>query len=334
MTSRGNERRALYRDDRDRRSFLGLLAGLPERFGTRLHAYVLMTNHYHLVLETPEANLSRAMQWLNLTYTVGFNTRHPRRGHLFEGRYKSILIEDEAGVQEVVRYVHLNPVRVGALKLGKPDRAAEAARIAAAPAAALVRERIAALRGYRWSSYRAYAGYERVPDWLYAGLVETLCGGRTVAERQRALRSYTEEAVRAGMPEGLWERLAGGVVLGSESFATRMLAAARKNEREQPAARGSGPRIPWESVVEVVEKEKGERWEAFRDRYGDWGRDVALWLGRTAARMRLAELAREVDVDYAAVGAAVSRVGSRMAADDEFGRLVHRLRKQLLNIEI
>lgn len=123
VTARGNERRDIFKGDRDREHFLSLLAELPERFGTGLHAYILMPNHFHLLLETPEANLSRTGQWLNVSYSVWFNRRHRRSGHLFQGRFGAALIEDEAGIQEVARYLHLNPVRVKALELSKRSRA-------------------------------------------------------------------------------------------------------------------------------------------------------------------------------------------------------------------
>src|SRR5713226_9346510 len=89
VTARGNERRAIYRNDRDRFHFMEVLAELPERYGVRVHAYALMDNHFHLLLETPEANLSRAMQWFNVSYCVWFNRRHQRAGHLFQGRFKA-----------------------------------------------------------------------------------------------------------------------------------------------------------------------------------------------------------------------------------------------------
>ena len=97
MTARGNERRAIYREESDRAHFLGLLGELTERFGLRVHAYVLMDNHFHLLLETPEANLSRTVQWLNVSYSVRFNRRHDRVGHLFQGRFKAVVLEDQAG---------------------------------------------------------------------------------------------------------------------------------------------------------------------------------------------------------------------------------------------
>src|SRR5947208_1198738 len=92
VTARGNERRAIFRDDRDRVRFLELLPIWQGRFRIRLHAYVLMPNHYHLLVQTPEANLSRAMQWLNVSYTVGFNRRHDRVGHVLQGRYKAVIV--------------------------------------------------------------------------------------------------------------------------------------------------------------------------------------------------------------------------------------------------
>ena len=97
MTARGNERRAIWRDESDRTHFLELLGELTERFGLRVHAYVLMDNHFHLLPETPEANLSRAMQWLNVSYSVWFNRRHDRVGHLFQGRSKAVVVEDQVG---------------------------------------------------------------------------------------------------------------------------------------------------------------------------------------------------------------------------------------------
>ena len=97
MTAHGSERRAIYRDESDRAHFLELLGELTERFGLRVHAYVLMDNHFHLLVETPEANLSRAMQWLNVSYSVWLNRRHDRVGRMFQGRFKAVLVEDEAG---------------------------------------------------------------------------------------------------------------------------------------------------------------------------------------------------------------------------------------------
>ena len=158
------ERRVIFHDDSDRQHFLELLAELPERFGVLLHAYVLMPNHFHLLLETPEANLSRTGQWLNVSYSIWFNRRHRRSGHLFQGRFGAVIMEDDAWFQEVGRYVHLNPVRIHRLGLDKGQREASAKiGLAAAPSAELVAERLATLRNWKWSSYPAYAGYTDAP---------------------------------------------------------------------------------------------------------------------------------------------------------------------------
>src|SRR3974390_2679775 len=122
LTARGNERKPIFRDDSDRYHFVELLSDLRERFGAKVHAYVLMDNHFHLLVETPEANLSRAMQWLGVSYSIWFNRRHDRAGHLFQGRFKSQIIEDDAGWQEVARYVYLNPVRASSLGPNKRQR--------------------------------------------------------------------------------------------------------------------------------------------------------------------------------------------------------------------
>jgi REP element-mobilizing transposase RayT len=113
VTSRGNERRAIGLDDHDRRRRLDWLRRTVTTYGLRLHAFALMTNHEHLFVETPQPNLACAMRYLNGSYTGYFNFRHDRVGHLFQGRYKAVLIESEGHYLEVSRYIHLNPVRAG-----------------------------------------------------------------------------------------------------------------------------------------------------------------------------------------------------------------------------
>jgi REP element-mobilizing transposase RayT len=114
--------RAIYRDDRDREQFLDRVAEMVELFQVQLHAYVLMPNHYHLLLELPEGNLSRALQWLNVSYSQWFNRRHQRSGHLLQGRFRSILIDPAEWALELSRYLHLNPIRVKRQGLGKQSR--------------------------------------------------------------------------------------------------------------------------------------------------------------------------------------------------------------------
>ena len=116
VMSRGNGGEAIYCTEDDRKRFLGLVAELPERFGTEVHAFVLLHNHYHLLIETPEPNLSQGMRQLNGRYTQGFNRMHDRVGHVFQGRYRAIVLEKESHLLEVCRYVALNPVRAKAVE--------------------------------------------------------------------------------------------------------------------------------------------------------------------------------------------------------------------------
>ncbi len=335
ITARGNERKPIYRDDFDRAHFLELLAELGERFGARVHAYVLMDNHFHLLLETPEANLSEAMQWLNVSYSVWFNRRHNRVGHLFQGRFKAVVVEDDAGWQEVARYVHLNPVRVAGLELDKRQREASRIGLGKSPSAEVVAQRLRHLREFRWSSYRAYAGYEVGAAWLWRQPLERLCGGRSVPEQRAALRAYTEQAARQGVIDRPWDRLVGGLVLGTAAFAEGLRQKARANLREQPAVRKLARPIDWTRIVSALEQAKGESWSAFVQRHGDWGRDAALWLGRRFGRYSLRELGVLAGgIDYAAVGQAVSRFGHRLEGQDQLRRTLVQIEGQLSNVEM
>ena len=140
ITSRGNERKAIYRNKGDRRSFLLYLKSAYLRYGAIIHAYCLMDNHYHILLETPRGNLSQIMRHINGAYTTRFNIKHKRKGHLFQGRYKAILVDADAYLTELSGYIHLNPVRAGMVDM--PEK-------------------------YSWSSYRYYIGKKKKPDWLF-----------------------------------------------------------------------------------------------------------------------------------------------------------------------
>jgi hypothetical protein len=275
------------------------------------------------------------MQWLNVSYSVWFNRRHDRAGHLFQGRFKSVVVEDDAGWQEVARYVHLNPVRVGWLGLNKRKQAASRAGAIAAPSARLVAERLSRLREFRWSSYRAYAGYGTGAGWLWRQPLDRICGGKSESERRAALRQYTEQPVRQGTLERPWDRLVAGLVLGTEAFARQLYDRVRANAREQPAVRRLAKRLEWEQIVGALEQTRGERWTEFSARHGDWGRDAALWLGRKRGRYTLSQLGQLAGgMDYAAVGQAVSRFGKRLVNTPALRKSLAKIERQLSNIEM
>jgi putative transposase len=335
VTARGNERRAIFRDDRDRRHFLELMGELPERFGTRVHGWVLMDNHFHLLLETPEANLSQTGQWLNVSYSVWFNRRHQRSGHLFQGRFGAVLVGGEGEWLEVARYVHLNPARVARLGLSKPDRQRQRTVAARDPGARLVAERLRVLRNYRWSSYRSYVGLAACPGWLTREALLGASGGRTAEEQRRAFEAYHETPLREGRLERVWDRVVAGAVLGSERFVAEVKAAWKRRSAEEVRSGEFGGGVAWQRIVEAVEAVHGGRWEEFRDTYGDWGRDAALYLGRQRGRLKLAELARLAGgVGYTAVAQAVWRVRQQIQRDKVWRRRMESVSAELSKMKM
>ena len=148
------------------------------------------------------------------------------------------------------------------------------------------------------------------------------------------LRKYTEEPLRQGAIQRPWDRLVAGLILGSESFARKLRQSVRANPREQPSLKGLTARVTWEQILAALEKFKGETWAQFSQRYGDWGRDAALWLGRRRGRYRLAELGQLAGgMDYAAVGQAVSRFARRLERDGRLRRQIAKMEKELYNVE-
>ena len=334
ITGRGNERRALYRDNRDRVHFCELLGEMVARFLVRLHAYVLMDNHYHLIVELTEPNLSRTGQWLNVSYSVWFNRRHGRSGHLFQGRFKSVVVDPNQWGLELSRYVHLNPVRVGRMGLGKTNRQNQRVGASSSPEARVVKERIARLRRYRWSSYRAYVGLAKRPEWLECDRVLGLGGGRK-EERQQKYREYVESAVREGLEKSPWEALEDQVVLGGQEFLQKLRAHVTGNAREQRGAKRLGQARPkLEEVIAGLEKVKGQPWAEIRDRHGDDGRDLVLYVGRRACGLKLGELAAVAGMsDYKAVSIAVRRYERQLRRSKSRRERLKRV-CQLSNVEM
>jgi REP element-mobilizing transposase RayT len=330
VTARGNERRSIYRDDRDRRHFCQLTGETVAAFGWKLHAYVLMDNHFHLLVETPEPNLGRGMQWLNVSYSVWFNRRHGRSGHLFQGRYKAILVDPLGWGLELSRYVHLNPVRLGRHGLDKADRQRDRAGVGEKPDSTLVKGRIRELRAYAWSSYRAYLGLAMAPAWLTTGRILELGCARKGQSARETYREHVESAIRQGLAESPWEKLTAQTVLGGMEFVRQVAGAVQGNTREQPRWRQLRRSPKMEEIIAAVEKVKAERWDTFRDRHGDWGRDLALYLGKKGFGIKLKELGEAAGgMDYMSVSAAVKRLEQRIGKDAALSAALHNCRKQL-----
>ena len=332
VTARGNEKRSIYRDNRDRLHFIELLAETVGRFHLRLHGFVLMDNHYHLIVELNEANLSRAGQWLNVSYSVWFNRRHKRSGHLFQGRFKSVVVNPAEWGLELSRYLHLNPVRIGRMGLGKAERQGMRAGAISPPEAEVVKERIRFLRQFRWSSYRAYVGLETRPAWLECESVLELGGGKQCEQRRRYCE-YVEVAVREGVETNPWQHLKEQVVLGGGEFLEKLRQYVKGDAREQRGVvRLAVVRPTLKEAIASVEKIKGESWKEFRDRHGDSGRDLVLYLGQRVCGLKLRELASATGLtNYSSVSIAVRRFEKRLRGSKAERDRVQRIR-QLLNV--
>ncbi len=279
VTSRGNERSSIFRDDSDRSKFLGYLGSVVERERWVLHAYCLMGNHYHLLVETPLGNLSRGMQRLNGRHTQAFNFRHRRSGHLLQGRFKAILVDREPYLLELTRYIVLNPVRAGL---------AESAG------------------GWLWSNYRATSGRSSAPRWLEIDWTLSQFSSRRSVARE-SYRRFVSEGKGAASP---FRDLAGQIYLGSEEFLKQMDARLRGQsiDPEVPSAQ----RRPWRTDVGAIKrnvaKEYGVQEADLTRRRGGEEKMAAIYLTRKLTNLTLAAIGNEFGVRASWVGQVAARV--------------------------
>jgi REP element-mobilizing transposase RayT len=188
--SRGNEGSEIVRDDHDRKVFLDLLGKMCKRHKVEIYTYVLMDNHYHLLLKTPLGNLSKSMQWFAQTYTRQYNLRHRRSGHLFQGRFKSFLVEDDSYLIDLSCYIHRNPLRAGMVNR---------------------------LIDHKWSSYSAYAYGKKKEEWLCTDLILSYYSRKKRNEEyRRQVQAYAKEEKK------IWEDVRYGLFMGSREYIENM----------------------------------------------------------------------------------------------------------------
>jgi putative transposase len=252
VTSRGNARRSIFKDDKDRSMLLNILEEVNDRYHWFCHAYCLMNNHYHLVIETPDGNLSKGMRQLNGIYTMRFNRRHGSVGHIFQGRYKAILVQKESHLLEVCRYVVLNPLRAKVVEV--PER-------------------------WRWSSYRATAGIERAHPCLTADWILGQFGSkrRTAEKRYRA---FVMDGIRG---HRIWDDVEGQSILGDEDFVSGLIDYAKGYEevKEIPKIQRYLNRPNLTEIFKNARGEKRKRDRGIGEAVKRWGyseREVADYL--------------------------------------------------------
>jgi REP element-mobilizing transposase RayT len=251
ITSRGNEQKDIFKSKRDWEKFLGYLESAAFRYGAILHAWCLMTNHYHLLLETPRGNLSQVMRHINGAYTNYFNAKRKRSGHLFQGRYKAILIEADPYLVELSRYIHLNPVR---------------AKIVAKP------------EDYPWSSYGAYVDLQARVKWHKTEYILEQFAGRSDRYRQ-----FVEDFLDKGYESPLTQTVA-ATVLGSETFVrhfTETHVAQKHAGRDMPAVRHLIKPLQLEKILNMVRETMTDEKTA---------RKASIYLAHRYSGARLKEL--------------------------------------------
>lgn len=280
--NRGNNRGDIFLCDDDRILFLELVAETARRYNWIVIKYMLMTNHYHLIIETPETTLSRGMKWLAGTYVSRFNKKYQQCGPLFQGRFKSHLVEKNSYLLELMRYLDLNPVRAGMVK--RPE-------------------------DYLWGSYRAAAGYEEAPSWLRHESVLAQFGPDR-ASQQREYRKFVDSG--AGIERAPWEDAVGQLFIGSEEWVAQMRAQIESKPRssEHPAAQRYASRPSVARVVEVVASVFEATEEEIRNGHGTVERRVVAWLGCYESMARLGAIAAVLRLNSS------SRVSALIAACD------------------
>lgn len=311
VMARGNARQRISEDDRDRQRLRDGLAQTVQRCGWELLAFVFMPNHLHLFLRTPRANLSRGMQYLLSGYANWFSKRHQRPGHLFQGRFRGELVEDESYFWAVSRYLHLNPVR------GRRP---------------LVRHP----RDWAWSSYPGYARRRRRVEWVsYDVLLSAWQGEMGGSDAQVAYRRFVEAGV-VEPPENPLRDAAYGWLLGSQEFVERMRERLRRprHEDEVPAARRLACVDPKE-VLSAVCRYYGISGEDLRRRRsGHLGRDVAAWLARRLTTATLRELSEPLGLSHPdSVRNLTRRVDRMLKRSPQFRKDIEAIRERLLKTE-
>ena len=288
---RGNARQDIFFDDDDRHRFYRLLDQGVKRFGHRVHAFCCMSNHVHLAVQAGEAPLSRAMHNLAFRYTRWINHRQQRVGHLFQGRYKAILVDADSYLLELVRYIHLNPVR---------------ARLVSDPAR------------YRWSSHRAYLDHEAIP-WLTTDWVLSQFGQRASTAR-RAYQRFVAEGRAEGHREEFHRGADDSRLLGEDTFVQRILHREERRAPRQPTVKAL-----IDAVCRAYEVKQDQLASPSRKRRLAEARGVIAWLAMRHGSATLTELAARFNRDVSALSLAARRIEVQRNESSSFRARVKKL---------
>jgi len=294
VTARGNERKEIFKSDRDRQKFLEYLESAVIRYSAVIHSWCLMRNHYHLLIETPVGNLSQVMQHINGAYTNYFNSKRKRTGHLFQGRYKAILVDAAQYALELSRYIHLNPVRVGLVST--PD-------------------------DYRWSSFQEYTGKRVAETWLKRDFILGFFANGE-AQATEKYRRFVEEAMGKEQESPLNESVA-STILGCPEFVKIIQAQyvdQIKADRNLSELRDTRGKAGVDQIIAATEAVLGQ---------GSKTKKVAVHLCHRYSGLKLREIGMLFGIKDSGVSQASKRLEVEMERDDEIRKAVGILRQRL-----
>ena len=295
ITSRGNEKKQIFKSLADREKFLFYLESATRRYDAIIHVYCLMDNHYHLLLETPSGNLSQIMRHINGAYTTYFNNKRQRAGHLLQGRFKAILVDMDEYSKELSRYIHLNPIR---------------AKI------------VDKLQDYRWSSYLDYIGDRNPPAWLQRDFILGYFGNRPRIA-QKNYREFINARLGKKYKSPLNEVI-GSTVLGSADFVKEIkkrFIEGKKANRDLPALRALSTKPTIEDITKEVKS-------AFNQQ-PDQVKNVSLYLCHRHTASSLKQIGRHFNIGESAVSQASRRMGMKIKRDKKLEKRIKRVEKRL-----
>jgi len=295
VTSRGNERKPVFKSKRDREKFLEYLESASERYGAVVHVYCLMDNHYHLLIETPAGNLSQIMQHINSAYTTYFNVKRQRSGHLFQGRYKSILVQADEYAKELSRYIHLNPVRAGMVET--PEE-------------------------YQWSSYMYYAVKKEKPEWLFTDFILGYFGEKHPIAQQK-YKAFVNSLIGKEYKSPLSD-VAFSVILGVSDFVNEIkdkFLSKKKQDRNLPALNEQTDRPNMDAIDKAVDfiVEKDEK----------LARQMKLYLCHRYTGIKLRDIGNRFNIGESGVTQTSRRFSEKLKKDKKARKDVELVKKKL-----
>lgn len=309
VVNRGNYQEKIYLNDRDREKFLEYLEKAAGRYSIIVHSYCLMGNHYHLLIQTPEPNLSMTMQWINVSYATYFNRKRDRHGHLFQGRFKAILIDADEYLKHLSRYIHLNPVR---------------AKMVSSPA------------DYQWSSYGAFIGKQKSPQFLETDWLLSTFG----KSRKHARKSYQDfvEKVDAKAIDNPSELVTEGFLLGDGDFikwVKETFLSGRDDKKEISQLKKLKPRVALEDVVLSVAQEFRctQDQVTAKGRKRNKAREAAIYLAREMSGLSCKNLGLHFgQVSGALITMMHKRIAEEVEQNRKLKRRIESIKKRIFNI--